>query len=142
VRIFGADGDQADAVAYSLGRALQLANILRDIAEDAERGRLYLPSDLLDAHGISSRHIADVIRHPNLKFVGADLVKVAYKHFADAESAMRKCPRAAMRPARLMGAAYRAILDKVVERGFEHLDAPVKVGKLKKLWIVLRHGIV
>jgi phytoene synthase len=142
VRIFGATGDDADAVAYSLGRALQLANILRDIAEDAARGRLYLPSDLLDAHGITTRDLNAVIRHPNLTAVGVDLAKIAYRHFADAEAAMARCPRKPMRTARLMGAAYRAILDKVMERGFKDLQAPVKIGKLTKLWIVARHGLL
>ena len=51
VRAFGDSSGEADRVAWSLGRALQLTNILRDIKEDAERGRLYLPAEYLDQAG-------------------------------------------------------------------------------------------
>ena len=54
VRAFGDDSEAADRVAHHLGRALQLTNILRDIAEDAERGRLYLPREFLVEAGIAS----------------------------------------------------------------------------------------
>jgi phytoene synthase len=142
VRIFGADGPQADAVAYSLGRALQVSNILRDIAEDAERGRLYLPSDLLQRHGMTDLSISAVLAHPGLPAACNDLVAIAYAHFSAAQEAMTHCPRKAMRTARLMGAAYRAILDKVVARGFVDLERPVKISTLKKLWIVARYGLI
>ncbi len=52
VRAFGDSSAGADEVAFSLGRALQLTNILRDLAEDAERGRLYLPREWLDEAGV------------------------------------------------------------------------------------------
>ena len=52
VHVFGDASDAAHAVAESLGRALQLTNILRDLGEDAGRGRLYLPREMLDRHGI------------------------------------------------------------------------------------------
>src|SRR5579872_3338652 len=64
-RIFGAPGDHADRVANALGRALQLTNILRDLAEDGARGRLYLPRELLERHGIAAREPAAVLTHPN-----------------------------------------------------------------------------
>lgn len=142
VRIFGASGVQADDVAYHLGRALQLSNILRDIAEDAARGRLYLPSDLLDVHGITTREIGEIITHPNLFLVGQDLAQVALDHFAKAAIAMDRCPRGPMRTARLMGAAYRLILDKVLARGFKDLDTPIKISRWTKLWILLRYGLI
>ena len=52
VRAFGDASPAADRVAHALGRALQLTNILRDLDEDAERGRLYLPREYLDAAGV------------------------------------------------------------------------------------------
>ena len=53
VHVFGTRGPQLEQGALALGEALQLTNILRDLAEDAGRGRLYLPRELLDRHGIS-----------------------------------------------------------------------------------------
>jgi presqualene diphosphate synthase len=66
VHIFGDSSDAAHAVADSLGRALQLTNILRDLAEDAARQRLYLPREILDRHGIRRDEPAAVLRHPAL----------------------------------------------------------------------------
>src|SRR5262249_61537983 len=66
VRAFGVAPEAADRVAHSLGRALQLTNILRDLAEDGARGRLYLPRELLQAAGISATDPGAVLKHPAL----------------------------------------------------------------------------
>ncbi|MBV8651302.1 MAG: presqualene diphosphate synthase HpnD, partial [Alphaproteobacteria bacterium] len=112
VRIFGDASPAAGRVADSLGRALQLTNILRDLAEDAERGRLYLPRELLERHGVplEAQH---ALRHPNLAAVCRDLALIARAHFAGAAESMARCRRPAMRPAALMGAMYRAILERL-----------------------------
>lgn len=142
VRAFGAKGEAADRVAHHLGRALQLANILRDIAEDAARGRLYLPADLLRAHGVAWTPIQAALDDPNLRAVCRDLAAIAYRHFDDAEAAMAACPRRAMRTARIMGAAYRAILDRLVAWDWRDLTTPVKVPLWLKIWILVRHGVI
>ena len=141
VRIFGDSGEAAQQVATSLGRALQLTNILRDIAEDAERDRLYLPSDLLDRHGISTRDPSEVMDQPGLPAVCEDLSRIAQQHYADAEAAMAACSRKNIRPAVLMMQAYRRVLDGLITRGWTQLDTPVKVSKLTKIWILLRYGL-
>ena len=69
VRIFGPWQKRADDVATSLGRALQLTNILRDLDEDARRDRVYLPRELLEAHGMAGLSAAAVLRHPGLPAV-------------------------------------------------------------------------
>jgi len=142
VHVFGDPGEAAHQVADSLGRALQLTNILRDLAEDAERGRLYLPRELLDRHGIRSDEPATVLRHPALPAVCRDLADVALQHFDAAEAAMRRSSRRAMRPAAVMGAFYRAMLDALVEAGWRDPAARVSLSKPRKLWLVLRHGFV
>jgi phytoene synthase len=142
VRAFGADGVRADDVAFSLGRALQLTNILRDLAEDAGRGRLYLPRELLAERGITSRVPQEVLAHEKIGRVCRTMVEMAEKRFYEADLAMSDCPRAAMRPARVMGAVYHRILKQLAARGWERLDQPVKVPKLSKVYILLRHGLV
>src|SRR5262249_3008692 len=72
VRAFGAGEPEADTVAHHLGRALQLTNILRDLAEDADRGRLYLPRELLEQQGISYADPKAVLTHPKLRKVCRD----------------------------------------------------------------------
>ncbi|MEM9683931.1 MAG: presqualene diphosphate synthase HpnD [Pseudomonadota bacterium] len=141
VRAFGATEDRSRQVAYYLGRALQLTNILRDLQEDAERGRLYLPAELLDAHNIKTRVPLEVLAHPNLPGVCDDLIKIARDHYTQAAAAMRKCRRGPMRPARLMMAAYRAILARLQKRGWHELDKEVSLPTWRKVVILLRHGL-
>jgi phytoene synthase len=140
VRIFGAHVPAADLVAHHLGRALQLTNILRDLAEDGARGRLYLPQELLDRHGVAARDPATALADPALPLVCRDLAEVARGHFAAAAAAMRQCPRRAMRPARIMGAFYRAILDRLVAGGWRDLAERGSLSKGAKLRLVLRHA--
>ncbi len=110
VRAFGDSSAAADRVAHHLGRALQLTNILRDLAEDAERGRLYLPRDLLVDVGIIATEPDAVLHHPQprrrLRCAGG------YRRGAFRQGAHRdeECSRRAMRPARAMGAVYHAQL--------------------------------
>jgi phytoene synthase len=141
VRIFGDDSPAADQVAEELGRALQLTNILRDLLEDAERGRLYLPRELLEAHGIADDEPVAILRHPNLPLVCHDLAAVARRHYDAAASAMAQCSRRAMRPAAIMCAVYRATFDRLVSAGWRALDRPVRTPTLLKLWLVARHGL-
>ena len=142
VHVFGDPAEAAHEVADALGRALQLTNILRDLAEDAERGRLYLPSELLDRHGIRSDDPQTVLRHPSLPAVCRDLAAVALRHFNAAEAAMSRASRRAMRPAAVMGAFYRAMLDALIAADWRDPSARVSLSKGQKLWLVLRHGLI
>jgi len=142
VHIFGDPSAAAHAVADALGRALQLTNILRDLDEDAQRGRLYLPREMLDRHGIREAAPSEVLRHPALPSVCRDLAAIAERHFAEADRAMAGCSRRAMRPASVMGAFYRAMLDALLRSGWRDPTRRVSLSKAQKLWLVLRHGLL
>ncbi|HEV2548550.1 MAG TPA: presqualene diphosphate synthase HpnD [Stellaceae bacterium] len=142
VRIFGTDAPAADRVAGSLGRALQLTNILRDLVEDAERGRLYLPRELLERAGIAETEPRRVLQHAHLSEVCEPLANLAEQHFRDAARAMRECPRRPMRPAAVMGAVYHAILVRLRRRGWREPGRAVKLLAPLKLWLALRHGLL
>jgi presqualene diphosphate synthase len=142
VRIFGTDALAADRVAASLGRALQLTNILRDLAEDAERGRLYLPREFLAAAGIAETEPQRVLQHAHLSEACEPLVDLAEQHFRAAATAMRECPRRAMRPAAVMGAVYHAILTRLRRRGWREPGREVKLPAPLKLWLAFRHGLL
>jgi presqualene diphosphate synthase len=140
VRAFGDHSAAADRVAYALGRALQLTNILRDLAEDAARGRLYLPREWLDEAGIPhDPHVA--LAAPGLARVCERVVALARQYFQDARNAMLLCDRQAMRPARLMGATYASVLGRLERRGWERLDEPVVLSKWQKLWLAARYTV-
>ena len=138
VRAFGDSSADADTVAYSLGRALQLTNILRDVAEDAARGRLYLPAEWLTEAGVP-HDPAQALTAPGLPAVCARVLAEARRRFALAHQAMALCDPTAMRPARLMGATYAAILDRLERRGWTDLDRPAALPKWQKLWIAARY---
>ena len=141
VHVFGDPGADAHAVADSLGRALQLSNILRDLDEDARRGRLYLPREILDRHGIPADPAA-ALRHPALPAACRDLAEIALRHFDEADRAMAHCSRRAMRPAAVMGAFYRRMLDALLRSEWRDPAARVSLSKGQKLWLVLRHGLI
>ncbi len=137
VRAFGDASPQADIVAHHLGRALQLTNILRDVHEDAGLGRLYLPREYLEAEHIPLDPAA-ALASARLSTVCARLATMAHTHFHQAHAAMAACDRQAMRPARLMGATYAAVLARLERRGWDRLDVPAKVPKWRKLLIAAR----
>jgi len=141
IRVFGATEPHAKTVARHLGQALQLTNILRDLKEDAEAGRLYLPSELLDANSVKSREPLEVLAHPALPTICTALTARAREHFEAAAEAMRKCARRPMQPAAAMGAVYRGYLAMLERRGWKALDEPVRLSKPRKLWIALRYGL-
>lgn len=139
VRAFGDSSADADRVAHALGRALQLTNILRDVAEDAAQGRLYLPREWLTEAGVPLDP-AQAAAHPNLPRVKARVAAEARAQFAAARAAMRVCDRRAMKPARLMGATYAALLARVEALG--GAPGPARLPKWRKLWIALRYGLL
>jgi phytoene synthase len=140
VRVFGEWREKADEVADHLGRALQLTNILRDLDEDAERNRLYLPLELLQKHGIATTEPQAVLAHPALTRVCRDLARIARDHYAGARRAMAHCPRSEMRPAVMMGAVYGRMLDIMEVQGWDAPRKAVKLPKLVKLWLAFRAG--
>ena len=141
VRVFGELRPKSLDVANATGMALQLTNILRDVAVDAAIGRLYLPDELLAKHGIDGRDPQAVLAHPNLVAVCRELGETARGYFVASDAAMAECSRAAMRPATLMKEMYREIFLRVAAEGFVPRDPPVKVSKGFKIWCILRHGL-
>ena len=140
VRAFGDASPAADQVAHALGRALQLTNILRDIQEDAARGRIYLPLEYLQDAGVPPDPIA-MLTAPGLPTVCSRVADMAHAYFRKARAAMELCDRTAMKPARLMGATYDAILVALERRGWERLHEQVSLPKWRKLWLASRHGL-
>jgi len=141
VKVFGLPEDLGLALADQLGRALQLTNILRDLDEDAELGRLYLPAEALRDAGISNTDPIKVLAEPRIEWACHAIVDRARAHFTKAEDIMARCPARAVRAPRLMGAVYKAILSRLVARGFGSPRAPVRIPKALLVWMLLRHAI-
>jgi presqualene diphosphate synthase len=137
VCVFGDTSAAAQDVAYALGRALQLTNILRDVREDAQRGRLYLPYEYLVEEYVPVT-VAGALASPQLPLVCAKLAELADKYFAQAEASMRLCRRRAMRPAKLMAASYRPLLGILRASNFAYSEHRVSLPKYKKLLLAAR----
>jgi phytoene synthase len=137
IRAFGA-GDVGLPVAAALGRGLQITNILRDLVEDAEIGRLYLPRELLVAHGIDATDPHWALAHARIGEVCQVLAGDAQESFAEARRAMAACPPGTMTGAAIMQAIYERVLARLVARGWGDLERPVRVSTPEKLWIVCR----
>ncbi len=142
VHVFGMEAESGTALSHHLGRALQLTNILRDLDEDAARGRLYLPREALEAAGILSNDPALVLVHPALDAACAGVVARAKNHFREADAVMDRSPRRSVRAPRIMAEAYKRILTRLVERGFSAPRAPVRLNKPLLLWILIRHALL
>ena len=142
VRIFEIPFEMGKPLAYHLGRALQLTNILRDLDEDAAIGRLYLPREALTDAGIPGTEPGEVIVHAGIEQACAPLVARAREHFIQAGQIMDRCRRALVRSPRLMATVYGGILDELVQRGFAPPRKRVRVAKSRLLLAILRHGVL
>ena len=142
VRVFGLEDKDGTELAYHLGRALQLTNILRDIDEDAATGRLYLPREALAQAGIVSSDPQVVARDPRLGAACGIVVARARDHFAKADAVMACCPRRLVRAPKIMERAYQKMLDEMVARGWALPRRRVHVSRAHLLRIALRHAIL
>jgi squalene synthase HpnD len=142
VRIFGLEEETGRQLSHHLGRALQMTNILRDLDEDASMGRLYLPKEALAEAGIRDEDVGHVLAHPALGNCCAAVVARARHHFDEASSVMTRCRQENVRSPRIMASVYRALLERLVARGWTEPRGAVRPSKLQFLWAVMRHGIV
>jgi presqualene diphosphate synthase len=142
IKIFGIDEEKGRLLSHHLGRALQMTNILRDLDQDARMGRLYLPKEVLANAGIADRDIGKVLAHARLGDACSALVTRARRHFVEASAVMKRCDRGTVRSPRIMASVYRALLEKLVKRGWIAPRADVRPSKLQFMWAVLLYGIV
>jgi len=142
VRIFGLAAEPGEALAHHLGRALQLTNILRDIDEDAAIGRLYLPREALAAAAVTTDEPLAAAADPKLAAACAEVAARARWHFEQTQPIMASAPRATVRAPRLMAAAYRSILDRMVADGFAPPRRRAKASRLRILGALLRYGVI
>jgi phytoene synthase len=142
VKTFGMEREPGLTLAYHLGRALQLTNIVRDIDEDAAIGRLYLPLEDLEAAGITSREPVEVVDDARIDQVCRAVAARAREHFRQADALMKSRPAGRLRTPRLMGEVYARILARAEAQGWSPPRVRARIGKGQLLWVVLRHGLL
>jgi phytoene synthase len=134
-RIFGFSAAGTLDYAHELGIAFQLTNILRDVGEDARRGRIYLPGSLLAAHGVTAADILALRDTPALRAALSDLAQTAQAHYGRAFALLPSQDRPAQRPGLIMASIYRTLLDEIARADFAVLHQRIALTPLRKLWL-------
>ena len=137
-RIFGQEAVQTTQYAHTLGQALQLTNIIRDVGEDALRGRIYLPVSELQqfdvkAHEVLKRHYSD-------RFTALMQFQSRRAH-ALYDQALQLLPdqdRRSQKPGLMMASIYRTLLREIEAVNFQVLHQRVRLTPLRKLWLAWR----
>lgn len=134
-QIFGYQDPATRDYAHDLGLAFQLTNIIRDVGEDARRGRIYLPQqelaqfDVSEADILASRPTAAFQRLMQFQYQRADAF------YAKALSALPAIDRKTQRPGLAMAAIYRALLMEIKRAEFPVLQARISLTPVRKLWL-------
>ena len=135
-------GPAARDYAVALGYALQIVNILRDVAEDcAEHGRLYLPADDMEIFGVTRDDIRNQRYDYRLRQLLAYEAALAEKYFAEADDlyqALGAEDKNALIPAQAMSLIYHTILEKMQDDEYRVFERRYRVGNFRKLWFLLR----
>lgn len=137
VCVFGDFSSDAQRFAITLGEALQLTNILRDMGEDMDLGRLYMPQECLDKAGIritDDTPLSTVLNSPSLKIAREALAEKALLRFTEADAALEKLNPRLMKPAVIMMRVYRKIFDMMQKHGWEVIEPRPKPSRA---WIIL-----
>ena len=142
VRVFGMEREPGIRLAYHLGRALQLTNILRDIDEDAAIGRVYLPLEGLQDAGIPITTPLEVVDDPRIDLAARALAGQAHDHYAAAHAVLRGRPRGHLLAPRLMAAAYSKVLWKTQTVGWTAPRRRISVSKAALIFTALRLSLM
>ena len=136
--IFGYRHPQTLEYAETLGLAFQLTNIIRDVGEDARRGRVYLPADELARHGLT---VEDILARRGGEAFSAMMEEQAARAeslYGEALAKLHPDDRANQRAGLIMAAIYRKLLAEIRRDGFPVLDGRVSLTPIRKLWIAWR----
>jgi phytoene synthase len=132
IEIFGYTNRQCRQYAIDLGIALQLTNILRDLGRDLAAGRLYLPVEDLERFGVTEEDLrAGRAAGPVLALLDFESRRARDYYLAAARELPREDARR-MVAARIMGAIYRNLLDRIEKRGYDVFGSPIRVPRWRQ----------
>ncbi|MEO8187886.1 MAG: presqualene diphosphate synthase HpnD [Burkholderiaceae bacterium] len=136
--IFGYRDPQTLQYAARLGLALQLINIIRDIGDDARRGRIYLPLDEMQRFGVKASDVLTARYVDGFVPVMRFQAKRARATYQEALALLPAVDRKAQRPGLMMGAIYSALLTEIDRENYQVLHQRIALTPLRKLWIAWR----
>ncbi|MBC7436252.1 MAG: presqualene diphosphate synthase HpnD [Bdellovibrionales bacterium] len=137
-RIFGQTQAETTAYAHKMGQAFQLTNIIRDVGEDAMRGRIYLPIDELQKFDLKAHEILNRINSE--RFVALMKFQAARAHtlYDEAYAMLPPADRRSQKPGLMMASIYRTLLREIEADNFQVLNQRVSLTPLRKFWLAWR----
>ena len=133
--IFGYQDRNTRKYAHDLGLAFQLTNIIRDVGEDARRGRIYLPLDELERFGVTSADILNRRETEGFQRLMEFQFERAQSYYRQAMDELPAGDRKTQRTGLIMAAIYRTLLDEIRRDGYHVLNQRISLTPLRKLWI-------
>jgi phytoene synthase len=138
VRVWGVCDSESDRLAEAAGLAFQLTNILRDLREDAARGRVYLPQEDLRRFAYSEAELCAATRNQAFRELMQFEATRAYAYYEQAAPLATRLPQAGRAVFEMMSRTYRGLLDAIVRRDFDVFSERVRLSRLHKLWLAAR----
>lgn len=139
IQIFGYQNPVCKEYAVHLGKALQYTNILRDVRNDAERGRIYLPLEELRKHGVTEQEILDFKYTPKFRELAKSVGAQARAFYEKARQTLPPEDKRSMLTAELMGSVYWRLLVKLEAAEFDVFGPEkTRLSKLQKAALVFR----
>lgn len=137
-RIFGQTDAQTTAYAHKLGLALQLTNIIRDVGEDALRGRIYLPVNELQQFDVKAHEVLNRLHSERFVSLMKFQAERAHAAYDEALALLPAADRRAQKPGLMMASIYRTLLREIERDDFQVLDQRVSLTPLRKFWLAWR----
>lgn len=139
--IFGYRDRQTQKYAHDLGMAFQLTNIIRDIGEDARRGRIYIPMDELKQFNVPAADILNGKYSDNFTALMQFQYERAERYYEQAFAQLPAVDRKSQRPGLIMAAIYRTVLDEIKRENFQVLHQRISLPPTRKLWLAVKTWI-
>ena len=136
--IFGYQDRQTQKYAHDLGMAFQLTNIIRDIGEDARRGRIYIPMDELKQFNVPAADILNGRYSENFTALMRFQAERAKHYYEQAMTQLPKVDRKRQRPGLIMASIYRTLLDEIEREDFQVLHQRISLPPTRKLWLAAK----
>lgn len=133
--IFGVTNPQTLKYAEKLGLAFQLTNIIRDVGEDARKGRIYLPINELQQFGVTAADLLNARHSDKFEALMAFQVTRAGQIYDEAMALLPREDRRAQRPGLMMAAIYRTVLDEIARDNYHVLNQRISLTPIRKLWL-------
>ena len=133
--IFGVTDPRTLQYAEKLGLAFQLTNIIRDVGEDARKGRIYLPVNELQQFNVTAADILNARHSERFEALMRFQVERAKSIYDEAFALLPQADRRAQRPGLMMSAIYRTVLDEIEDERYQVLNQRISLTPLRKLWL-------